>query len=103
FAAQERFINTLLHLFGFLSLPILSSCIVGRAFRNFEARASIVGVVAGVALYAILSFVWTPVHYIHAMFITLAFCVATSLGVNALVFGKRAMLTIGAPAPSAAE
>ncbi|MGF1545607.1 MAG: SLC5 family protein [Parvularculaceae bacterium] len=62
FAAQESVINTLQQMYGLLSMPILSAFIVGLAFRNVEARAAIVGVVAGVALYAILSLVWPPVQ-----------------------------------------
>ncbi len=90
FATQESLINTVQRLYGLLSMPILSSFIVCLVFKNVDARAAIVGVISGVALYAFLSFVWVPVHYIHAMFITLIFCVATSLLVNQVIFGKRA-------------
>ena len=90
FAAQESIINFVQKLYGLLSMPILSAFIVGLAFKNVDARAAILGVVAGVVLYAYLSFVWTPVHYIHAMFATLIFSISTSLGVNALFFKKRA-------------
>ncbi|WP_245929330.1 sodium:solute symporter family transporter [Agarilytica rhodophyticola] len=94
FATQESVINTVQQLFGLLSMPILSAFVVGLAFKGVEARAAIAAVVAGVALYAFLSFVWTPVHYIHAMFITLIFCIAFSLLINRLL-GNRATLVIG--------
>jgi len=31
--------------------------------------------------------VWAPFHYIHMMFITVIFCVATALVVSRFVFG----------------
>ena len=96
FASQESIINTVQQLYGLLSMPILSAFIVGLAFRNVDARAAIVGVVSGVAIYACLSFVWTPVHYIHAMFITLISCVAIALLFNRIMFGNRAELAFTA-------
>ena len=95
FATQESIINTVQQLYGLLSMPILSAFIVGLAFRNVDARAAITGVVMGVALYATLSFYWTPVHYIHAMFITLIACIAVALTANYILFGRRAALAFG--------
>lgn len=97
FASQESIINTVQQLYGLLSMPILSAFIVGLAFRNVDARAAIIGVVSGVGIYAYLSFVWTPVHYIHAMFITLISCVVIALLFNRVVFGNRAELAFTAP------
>jgi len=94
FASQESIINTVQQLYGLLSMPILSAFIVGLAFRNVEARAAIIGVVSGVAIYAVLSFVWTPFHYIHAMFVTLISSIAFALASNRLLFGKQAELAV---------
>ena len=88
FATQESIINTVQQLYGLLSMPILSAFAVALLFRDVDARAAIGGVIAGVALYAFLSFAWTPVHYIHAMCITLFFAIGFSLLVNKLVFGR---------------
>ena len=101
FASQESIINTVQQLYGLLSMPILSAFIVGLAFRNVDARAAIVGVVSGVGIYACLSFVWTPVHYIHAMFITLIACVVIALLFNRVVFGNRAEIAFAAPGAAA--
>lgn len=101
FASQESIINTVQQLYGLLSMPILSAFIVGLAFRNVDARAAIIGVVSGVAIYAYLSFVWTPVHYIHAMFITLVSCVVIALAFNRIVFGNRAEFVLTSPRPAA--
>ncbi len=93
FMTQESIINTVQQLYGLLSMPILSAFIVGLAFKNVDAKAAILGVVFGVATYAFLSFVWTPFHYIHAMFVTLIFSIAFALLTNALIFGNNAKFT----------
>jgi SSS family solute:Na+ symporter len=49
-------------------------------------------VVFGVALYAVFTFVWTPVHYIHLMLVTLIACLGVGLGVNRFLLGGRASL-----------
>lgn len=85
-------INLVQQLNGLLSMPILSAFIVGLMFRNVDARAVMGAVVFGTLLYAGFTFVWTPIHYIHLMVVTLGACIAFALGVNRLVFGKRAVL-----------
>ncbi|MEN7344344.1 MAG: SLC5 family protein [Pseudomonadota bacterium] len=92
YASQESLINIVQKLYGLLSMPILSAFIVGLAFRNVSAMAAIIGVVFGVAIYAILSFVWTPVHYIHAMFFTLIFSILIALLSNLVLFGRKPTL-----------
>ncbi|MCA6318159.1 MAG: SLC5 family protein, partial [Phenylobacterium sp.] len=46
----------------------------------------------GVGLYAVFTFVWTPIHYIHLMLVTLITCLAVGLTVNRWVFGRHAEL-----------
>ncbi|GMN02899.1 SLC5 family protein [Erythrobacter sp. MTPC3] len=99
FATQESLIDTVQQLYGLLSMPILSAFVVGLAFRNVEAGAAMIGVVAGVAFYAFWSMWWEPAHYIHGMAVTLVLAVATSLLANLIVYGKRAELAIGTRAP----
>ncbi|MEM7662420.1 MAG: SLC5 family protein [Pseudomonadota bacterium] len=103
YATQESIINTIQRLYGILSMPILSAFIVGLAFRGVHAGAAIIGVISGVALYTILSFVWTPVHYIHAMFVTLLFSIGISLVANRIVFGRPIEPSWGQSAPDPAE
>ncbi|TQV69901.1 SLC5 family protein [Exilibacterium tricleocarpae] len=88
----DSIINLVQQLNGLLSMPILSTFVVGLVFRNVDARAAIIAVISGVGLYAFFSFVWMPLHYIHMMFFTLGFCILTALGVNRAVYGKRAEL-----------
>ena len=85
-------INLVQQLNGLLSMPILSAFIVGLMFRNVDARAVMGAVVFGVLLYAVFTFVWTPVHYIHLMLVTLVACVMFALTVNRVLLGKRAVL-----------
>ena len=90
-------INLVQQLNGLLSMPILSAFIVGLMFRNVDARAVMGAVVFGVLLYAGFTFVWTPIHYIHLMLVTLVACVVFALTVNRWVFGRRAVLTARIP------
>ncbi len=93
-------INLVQQLNGLLSMPILSAFIVGLVFRDVDARAVMLAVIFGTGLYAFFTFVWTPVHYIHLMLVTLVACISFALGVNALVFGRRATLVFRPPAVS---
>ena len=88
----ESIVNLVQQLYGLLSMPILSTFLVGLLFNNVEAKVMILAMVAGVLLYAIFTFVWTPLHYIHLMFITLMVCVVLALILNKLMFGQWAKL-----------
>jgi solute:Na+ symporter, SSS family len=108
FEQTESLINTLQQLNGLSSMPILSAFIVGLLFRNVDARAAIIGLVFGVATYAIHTFIlYKPgtiftdetfyehfglggLHYIDIMLFVLIGCVLVALGINRFVFGKRA-------------
>jgi SSS family solute:Na+ symporter len=91
----DSIINLVQKLNGLTSMPVLSVFIVGLLFRNVDARAAIAGLIFGVALYAVFSFGWAPLHYIHMMFITLWTTVAFSLALNRWGFGKRAEFIFG--------
>ena len=82
-------IGTLQQLNGLYSMPVLASFIVAIFVRGANATAIRIALVFGVALYAIFTFAWTPLHYLHLMFITL---VATVL--VAVVLSR----VMGAPA-----
>lgn len=85
-------INLVQQLNGLLSMPILSAFIVGLMFKNVDGRAVIGAVIFGTLLYGFFTFVWTPVHYIHLMLVTLIACIAFALGVNRLIFGRQTSL-----------
>ncbi len=95
FENAKSIINLLQQLNGLSSMPILSAFIVALLFKGVEARAAIVGVVWGVVLYGLYTFVLEPqgmvtMHYIDFMVVTLATSVAMGLATNRLVFGGRA-------------
>lgn len=99
----DSIINLVQQLNGLLSMPILSVFIVGLLFKDVDARAAILGVIFGVGLYAIFTFIWTPMHYIHLMFITLWVTVAFSLTINRVLFKKRAVFVFGKAQAQPAE
>ena len=92
YSGAASIINLVQQLNGLLSMPILSAFILGLVFRNVDARAAMTAVVFGVALYAVFTFVWTPIHYIHLMLVTLIACLGVGLAVNRAVFGRQAEL-----------
>ncbi|MDP5071865.1 MAG: SLC5 family protein, partial [Congregibacter sp.] len=96
----ESIINLVQQLNGLLSMPILSVFIVGLVFSGVAAGAAGIALVSGVALYAVFSFVWTPIHYIHLMAITLCFCIAVALISNRLIFNGQEKLSFGKALPA---
>lgn len=86
----ESIINLVQQLNGLLSMPILSVFIVGLVFSNVAAGAAAISLISGVGLYSVFTFVWTPLHYIHLMAVTLVTCIALALIVNRVLFGQRA-------------
>jgi SSS family solute:Na+ symporter len=95
YAGTESIINLVQQLNGLLSMPILSAFIVGLVFKGVKAEAVMAALAFGVGLYAIFTWVWTPVHYIHLMVVTLFACIGVALGLNRLM-GGRAVLATGA-------
>jgi solute:Na+ symporter, SSS family len=84
---------------GLLSMPILSTFILGLAFKGVDARAAMSSLVFGTAFYALFTFYWSPagmieLHYIHFMAITLFASIAFGLLVNGVVFRKTASLPL---------
>ena len=103
YSGAVSIINLVQQLNGLLSMPILSAFILGLAFGNVDARAAMAALIFGTGLYAYFTFVWTPIHYIHLMVITLFACVAFGLLVNALVFRRMATLPILRRKPATAD
>jgi SSS family solute:Na+ symporter len=89
-------INLVQQLNGLISMPVLSVFVVALLFRGVDPRAAIAGMLFGLALYAFSTFVWSPLHYIHMMAITLFASIGFALLVNRLVLDGRATLQLGA-------
>jgi solute:Na+ symporter, SSS family len=90
----KSIINLLQQLNGLASMPVLSAFVVGLLFKGVDARAAIVGVLSGIALYGWFTFFGQPAgrfplwfHYIDAMLVTLIASVSVALLVNTLMFG----------------
>lgn len=98
---EQSIINTVQKLYGMLSMPILAAFIVGLLFKNVDARAVIISVVFGVALYYWMllplkvhldySTQNVSLHYIHLMAINLFVMVGLALAINRFGFRRAAV------------
>lgn len=84
----QSIIATLQQLNGLYSMPVLAAFIVAIFFRGANARAVRWALVFGAALYAVFTFVWTPLHYIHLMFVTLVATIGFALVGSRLLRGS---------------
>ncbi|MFP7723538.1 solute:sodium symporter family transporter [Lysobacter sp. A3-1-A15] len=82
---SQSIIATLQQLNGLYSMPVLAAFIVAVAFTRIDPRAARTGLLFGAALYAVFTFVWSPLHYIHLMFITLVATIALIWGMSRLL------------------
>ncbi len=76
---------------GLYSMPVLAIFVVAVLFSRVNGMAARYGLVFGALLYAVFTFLWSPLHYIHLMFITLVATIAFILALSRLL-----------PAPAAA-
>ncbi len=88
YAGATSIINLVQQLNGLLSMPILSAFIVGLVFKGVRAEAVMVALGFGVGLYAVFTWLWTPLHYIHLMPVTLFACIGVALLLNRLLGGQ---------------
>jgi SSS family solute:Na+ symporter len=77
-------------------MPVLAAFLAAVFMRGVNAFAVKCGIGFGAALYALFTFVWSPLHYIHLMAITLA---ATLM----LVWALNRMLPVRAAAATTAR
>ena len=76
FQNAQSIVATMQQLNGLYSMPVLAVFVVAIMFKGIDGFAARLGMVFGVALYAVFTFWWKPLHYIHLMFITLVATVA---------------------------
>ena len=67
----ESIIGLVQQLNGLYSMPVLAAFIMALGFQKMNPIAVRTSIVFGAGLYAIFTFVWSPLHYIHLMAITL--------------------------------
>ena len=84
-------IGTLQQLNGLYSMPVLASFIVAIFVRGANAKAIRIALVFGVILYAVFTFAWTPLHYLHLMFITLVATILVAVGLSRLMGAPAAV------------
>ncbi len=89
YSKAESIINLVQQLYGLLSMPILSAFLVALLFKNVNANAMMLAVVSGVMLYAYFSLVWSPMHYIHMMFVTVIISFVISLFLSSAFWRTR--------------
>ncbi|MFY2762761.1 solute:sodium symporter family transporter [Arenimonas sp. MALMAid1274] len=82
---SRSIVDTLQRLNGLYSMPVLAIFIVAVAFPWVGGRAARVGLAFGALMYAVFTFVWSPLHYIHLMAITLATTLVVILLANRLL------------------
>ncbi len=108
FENAKSIINLLQELNGLISMPVLSAFIAGLMFTNVDARAAVIGLIYGVLIYALHTFIlYKPdtlfksetfyqhfgmggLHYIDVMLLVLISSVLIALGCNRIIFGNRA-------------
>lgn len=108
FENAKSIINLLQELNGLSSMPVLSAFIAGLLFANVDARAAIIGLLYGVGVYALHTFVlYKPdtlypgmtfyqnvglgwLHFIDVMLFVLVTSVLVALASNRMIFGNRA-------------
>ena len=91
YSHAKSIIATLQQLNGLYSMPVLAAFIVAIFVRGANAKALRIALVFGVALYAMFTFVWTPLHYLHLMFITLVATIALAVLLSRLMGPGRAV------------
>ena len=82
---------------GLYSMPVLAIFLTAVAMPWVNGVAGRVGLVFGALLYAVFTFVWSPLHYIHLMFVTLLSTLAVILIVDRWL-SKRAPRVVAASA-----
>ncbi|MEO1137422.1 MAG: hypothetical protein AAFW68_12585, partial [Pseudomonadota bacterium] len=94
YAQADSIINLVQQLNGLLSMPILSAFFIAIFFRNVSPWAAGAAVIAGSISYGVISFFFSPFHYIHMMFVILMACMALALLINRLIFKRKAVFTL---------
>jgi len=89
YMGAESIIQLIQQLIGLFSMPILAACATGLLFKHIDARAVMLSLLFGASLYAVFSFLWSPLHFLHLMAITFLACVGCTLFLNRLLQSFR--------------
>jgi SSS family solute:Na+ symporter len=80
----QSIVDTLQRLNGLYSMPVLAAFLAAIFMRRIDPRAVKWGIAFGALLYAVFTFWWSPLHYIHLMAITLAATLAVMVVLDRL-------------------
>ena len=89
FENSDSIIAMLQKLNGLYSMPVLAIFLTAILFKNINGKAARFGLLFGAFLYAIFTFVWSPLHYIHLMFITLVASIGLILLLNKFIIKTK--------------
>jgi SSS family solute:Na+ symporter len=92
----QSIVDTLQRLNGLYSMPVLAAFLAAIFMRRIDPRAVKWGIAFGALLYAVFTFWWSPLHYIHLMAITLAATLAVMVALDRLR-GPRIAAATGSP------
>ncbi len=90
FQNARSIIDTLQKLNGLYSMPVLAAFLAAIFLVGIRAAAVKIGILFGALLYAVFTFAWSPLHYIHLMAITLAATLLVMLAINKALGGSLA-------------
>lgn len=91
FENANSIVDTLQKLNGLYSMPVLAAFLAAIFLVGIRASAVKIGILFGAALYAVFTFLWSPLHYIHLMAITLAVALVVMLVINKVQGGNAAL------------
>jgi hypothetical protein len=89
FQNAQSIIDLLQRLNGLYSMPVLAAFLAAIFFSRLNATAVKAGILFGAALYAVFTFAWSPLHYIHLMAITLAATLAVMFAVDRMLPARQ--------------
>lgn len=92
---SRSIVDTLQRLNGLYSMPVLAAFLAAIFLTRAKAAAVKLGLAFGVALYAFFTFVWSPLHFIHLMAITLGLSLLVMV-IAGRVLGARPGLSTAA-------
>lgn len=94
FQNAESVINMLQKFNGLYSMPVLGVFILAMTMKNINPTAIKFALLMGTVVYAVFTFVWSPLHYIHLMAISFMTTVIIGIALDKLLTGPKPVVTV---------
>ncbi|WP_158969941.1 solute:sodium symporter family transporter [Paraglaciecola sp. L3A3] len=94
FQNAESVINMLQQFNGLYSMPVLGVFILAMTMKNINPTAIKFALLMGTVVYAVFTFVWSPLHYIHLMAISFMTTVIIGIVLDKLLTSPRPVVTV---------